>query len=118
MNSLSVDWNLIPVTPTRIGALRKFFQMPTTLLAELECHVTTLNPGESPHPPHQHRAEEMLILKEGTLEARVVEQVTTLTAGSVLFVASNEMHGWTNMSDIPATYYVIQWQTKDSKGAP
>lgn len=109
MNSLFCDWDTLPVTPTRVGAVRKLFQMPTTLLEELECHVTTLNPDESPHPPHRHRAEEMIILKEGTLEAKVEDAVSRITAGSVLWVASNELHGWTNIGDTPATYYVIQW---------
>ena len=109
MNSLVFDWDAIPVTPTQVGAVRKFFQMPTTLLQEIECHVTTLNPGASPHPPHQHRNEEMIIIKEGTLEARVENEILRLTAGSLLFVASNEVHGWTNVGDEPATYYVIQW---------
>jgi quercetin dioxygenase-like cupin family protein len=111
MKSNAFEWEAMVVAPTRVGAVRNLFRTPTMLLRELECHVTTLNPGESPHPPHQHRAEEMLILKEGILEARLVDTVTRIGAGSVLFVASNELHGWTNVGDAPATYHVIQWKT-------
>ena len=42
---------------------------PTATLDELEYHVTTLNPGQSPHPPHQHPNEELIIVKEGAVEA-------------------------------------------------
>ncbi len=113
MNSQSFEWNSIPATPTQVGAVRKFFQMPTMLLQEIECHVTTLNPGASPHPPHQHRHEEIIIIKEGMLQARVENQITRLNIGDILFVASNELHGWTNVGDEPATYYVIQWNVAE-----
>jgi hypothetical protein len=56
-------------------------------------HITTLNPGEVPHAPHKHADEEVLCLKEGTLEAfedgqttRVVAPVALLRGGhSALF---------------------------------
>lgn len=47
-------------------------------------------------------------MKEGVLEAVVEGQAKRVAAGSLLFVASNELHGWTNVGDEPATYYVIQ----------
>src|SRR5262245_6816802 len=49
MGSSVFDWNAIEAQPTKVGSTRKFFQAPTATLDELECHVTTLNPGETPH---------------------------------------------------------------------
>src|ERR1700758_4035531 len=68
MGSSVFDWTAIPVKKTPIGESRKFFRAPTATLDELECHVTTLNPGEMAHPPHQHPDEELIIIKEGTVE--------------------------------------------------
>ena len=68
MGSSTFEWASIPVQPTKIGSTRKFFQAPTATLDELECHVTTLNPGEIPHPPHKHPDEEVVIIREGTVE--------------------------------------------------
>ena len=34
-------------------------------------HVSTLPVGQSPHPPHKHPDEEIVIIKEGTVEALV-----------------------------------------------
>ena len=113
MNSIALDWNAIPAKPTRMGEVRQFFQMRTTLLDELECHVTTLNPGMSPHPPHQHREEEMIIVKEGELEAQLASEMVRVGPGSMLFLASNELHGWTNVGSVPATYYVIRIRTAE-----
>jgi quercetin dioxygenase-like cupin family protein len=111
MRSSVFDWNAVEAKPTKVGAVRKFFQAPTATLDELECHVTTLNPGESPHPPHQHPDEELVIIKEGTLEALNNGQTKTLGPGSIIFQAANQMHGLRNVGKIPATYFVIKWNS-------
>ena len=69
MGANAWDWASLKATPNKTGEVRKVFQAPTATLDELECHITTLNPGESPHAPHQHPDEEVLFLKEGTLDA-------------------------------------------------
>ena len=53
---------------TEVGSVRQFFKTPTATLNQLELHVTTLNPGKSPHPPHKHPNEELIIIREGTVE--------------------------------------------------
>ena len=111
MGSSIFDWNGVAVQPTKIGATRKFFQAPTATLDELECHVTTLNPGESPHPPHKHPDEEVIIVKEGTVESLVGDQVKRVGPGSVIFQASNQMHSIKNVGQTAATYHVIKWNS-------
>jgi quercetin dioxygenase-like cupin family protein len=74
-------------------------------------HVTHLPAGKAPHPPHKHPDEELVIIKEGTLEALVAGQTRRLGAGSVIFQASNQLHGVKNVGDAPATYYVIRWNS-------
>ena len=111
MGSSVFDWNKIPVTQTKTGAVRQFFKAPTATLDELECHVTTLNPGESPHPPHSHPDEELIIVKEGTVEALVNGEMKRVGPGSVIFQASNQVHGLRNVGDGPATYHVIRWNS-------
>jgi len=111
MQSSVFDWNSIMPQPTKIGSTRKFFQAPTATLDELECHVTTLNPGETPHPPHKHPDEEIVIVKEGTVESLVNGQTRRVGPGSVIFQASNQMHGIRNVGEGPATYHVIKWNS-------
>ena len=111
MGSSVFDWSTIPAKPTKTGSSRQFFRAPTATLDELECHVTTLNPGESPHPPHQHPDEELIILKEGTVEALVNGELKRVGPGSVIFQASNQLHGLKNVGDGPATYHVIRWNS-------
>ena len=61
----------------------------------------------------------MMLLKEGTLEATVNGRTFSLSAGSVLFIAQSDLHGWRNNGTTPATYFVLSWKTpKMGKGKP
>ena len=51
LGSAVFDWNSVTAKPTEVGAVRSFFKVRTPTLEQLEVHVTTLNPGKSPHPP-------------------------------------------------------------------
>lgn len=111
MQSAAFDWNAIPVQQTAVGSTRSFFRAPTATLDELELHVTTLNPGQTSHPPHQHLNEELVIIKEGTIEALVQGEWKRVGEGSVIFNASNQLHGLRNVGTTPATYHVINWKS-------
>src|SRR5580698_7820677 len=99
--------DLKPV-PTKVGSRRAVFDAPTPTLSNFECHITTLNPGESPHPPHHHPDEELMVVKEGTLAALQGDQTNIVTAGGIIFEASNELHGLRNIGTNQAVYYVIK----------
>ena len=73
----------------------------------IEMHQTELAPGMAPHPPHSHLNEELLMLREGTLEVTVAGRSTTLGPGGSVYVASGEVHGWRNTGLTPAHYFVI-----------
>ena len=111
MESSIFDWNAIEAQSTKVGSRRQFFQAPTATLDEIECHVTTLNPGETPHPPHKHPDEELIIIKEGLVEATVNGQTKRVGPGSVLFMASNQLHGVRNAGQTAAAYHVIRWKS-------
>jgi quercetin dioxygenase-like cupin family protein len=111
MQSAVFDWNTIPAKQTNVGSVRQFFKAPTATLDELELHVTTLNPGETSHPPHRHPNEELVIVKEGTVEALVNGEWKKVGPGSVIFNASNQLHGIRNVGAGPATYHVINWSS-------
>jgi len=105
------DWNSLTVQKTAVGEVRSVVKGPTATLDELEMHVTTLNPGMASHPPHKHPNEELVILDKGTVEALVNGEWKKLGPGSVIFNASNVLHGLRNVGDTPAQYHVINWRT-------
>jgi XRE family transcriptional regulator, regulator of sulfur utilization len=106
------DWATFPVRETKVGSSRQVVRAPTTTLDELEIHITTLNPGQISHPPHQHPNEELLIIKEGTVEALVNGEWKRVGVGSVIFQASNQLHTIRNAGEGPATYHVVNWKAK------
>jgi len=115
MGSSAFDWTKIVATPTETGSVRKFFQAPTATLDELECHVTTLNPGVASHPAHKHANEELVIIREGTVEVLVNGELKRVGPGSVVFNAANVMHSLRNVGDTPAVYHVISWYSPGMK---
>ncbi len=113
MHSTFFNWADMKVAPTKMGERRAVFDTPTPTLANLECHITTLNPGESPHAPHRHADEELMIVKEGTLAAIQGDHTNTVAAGGIIFEASNELHGLINIGTNRATYWVVKFAPHD-----
>lgn len=111
LDSTAWKWQDLSPKKTDVGELRNVVRQPTRTLDELEMHITTLNAGQESHPPHQHPAEELIIIKEGTLESFVNGEYRKVGPGSVVFQASNQLHGIRNIGKGPATYHVIQWQS-------
>ena len=105
------DWNAMEVKKTDVGALRSLIRQPTATLDELEMHVTTLNPGTTSHPPHTHPNEELVIIREGTVEVLNGGVWKRLGPGSIVFNASNSPHALRNVGEGPTTYHVINWKT-------
>jgi len=115
--SLVLDWEKIPVRPTPVGARRELFDSPTATFANLEGHVTTLNPGEMPHPAHRHPDEEMILVKSGTVHVTINGRTSPAGAGSVIFFASNDEHGLRNPGPEVATYFVLRFLTAQTPAA-
>jgi len=86
---------------------RPVFEGATHTGFVVEMHETELAPGMMPHSSHHHVHEEMLILREGTVEVTIEGKTTQLEPGSVAFVASNEEHGWRNVGTGPARYFIL-----------
>ena len=111
MGSRVIDWNTLTAVPTKVGERRDVFNAPTATLDNFECHITTLNPGEIPHPAHHHPDEELIVLKEGTLNVTISGRTQRVGPGAVIFFASNEVHGMKNVGTTRATYYVFRFVT-------
>jgi quercetin dioxygenase-like cupin family protein len=111
MGSTVFDWNAMTPKATETGSVRTLCKSRTATLDELEIHVTTLEPGKSPHPPHRHPNEELVIIRQGTVEAFENGEWKRLGPGSVIFSASNQLHGLRNVGSEPAVYHVVNWKT-------
>ena len=73
----------------------------------IEVHHTELAPGEAPHAPHRHDREEMVVVREGTIEVTISGKSKKLGPGSIILVGSGEEHGWRNVGTTQAHYVVM-----------
>ena len=118
LQSTVLEWDSVPAKKTDVGSLRQLVRAPTATLDELELHVTTLDPGQTSHAPHRHPNEELVIVREGTVEALVQGEWKRVGAGSVIFNASNQLHALRNVGAGPATYFVVNWSSPGAKRLP
>ena len=111
MKSNVFDWKELAVTPTKTGERRQIFNGPTATLDNFSGHITTLRPGEVAHAPHRHPDEEMIVVKEGTLEVIINGETRRAGPGSVFFYAPNDLHGMKNVGETAASYFVFRFIT-------
>ncbi len=111
MGSKVFDWNSLTETPTATGSVRVVCNAPTATLEDLEIHISTLKPGMMSHPPHKHPNEELIIVRQGTVETLSNRTWIRVGPGSVIFNASNQLHGFKNVGTEPAIYHVINFKT-------
>lgn len=89
------------------GNSRAVFDGLTHSGFHVDLHETQLAPGAAPHAPHKHDHEEIVMVREGTLEVTIEGKVTVVGPGSVVVAGSNDMHGWKNVGTTVAQYFVI-----------
>ena len=73
----------------------------------LDLHESELAAGQAPHASHRHAHEELILIREGTLELTMAGKKIGLGPGSGVYVASNTDHGFRNSGTVPAKYFVL-----------
>ena len=85
------------------------FNGPTDQLRGMVAGMCVLDPGSSPHPPHQHPEEEFLIIATGTGEIICGADTTPVGPGAMMYCAGDTVHGITNTGKVPLTFYWSKW---------
>ncbi|QEH37040.1 Cupin domain protein [Aquisphaera giovannonii] len=73
-----------------------------------------IDPGKSPHQPHVHPDEEVLIVASGEGEIICDGKTTKVGPGSVMYSTPNVPHGINNTGAEPLTFYFMKWLPKGS----
>lgn len=111
LTSAVYDWEKMKPVAVTNGVRRALFDGPTTTLDKLHCHITTLNPGEVSSAPHLHLQEEVIVIREGTIEASFDGKTEIAGPGSVIFFNAHAVTRLRNTGKVPATYTVINYFT-------
>ncbi len=108
--SFWVDYREVAFQPHDKGGIRRFFDRPTAMTKRFEMHMTTLNPGLWSHPPHTHRAAEILLPLEGQAQESIGGVLHPATRGDVIFLESEVPHAIQNTGTKPCRYFAFQFE--------
>ena len=71
-----------------------------------------LDAGKSPHAPHTHPEEEVMVIESGHGKIFCDGKTTEVGPGSVMYTAPNAAHGIDNTGDTPLVFYFIKWASR------
>lgn len=108
--SFWIDWKDVAFQPHDRGGVRRMFDRATAMTTRFEMHVTTLNEGLWSHPPHTHRAAEILLMINNTAQESISGKLRPATVGDLIFLESNVPHAIQNTSKGPCTYFAFQFE--------
>jgi len=91
------------------GKAGVYFQGETAGAKTLQVGRFLLEPGATPHAPHQHVDEEVLIVSRGSGEVFCNGKTVPVKAGAVMFADTNVSHGITNTGDRPLEFYWVKY---------
>jgi mannose-6-phosphate isomerase-like protein (cupin superfamily) len=92
------------------GGGRKYFDRPTAMCENLEIHVTSLAHKGPSHAPHTHIETEITLVIDGDTEMTIDGKTYTAGPGDLYFANSGTLHGISNASDKPCSYFAIKWK--------
>ncbi|MES1220436.1 MAG: cupin domain-containing protein [Bacteroidota bacterium] len=85
----------------------------TSVMANIEVHLTILEPGKAAHPPHTHtNQEELIIVKQGLVKVTIKGKSKTLSAGGLALALPGDEHGAVNAGKTKAEYYIVKYTTR------
>jgi quercetin dioxygenase-like cupin family protein len=107
MKTQHFKYDQLPVTANGKNKRLSMFTAKTHTGFKMESHSSEIAPGEVNHPPHQHLREEMILVREGTVELTVAGKPYRLGPGDVGVIGSNEMHNAKNVGTSLARYFIV-----------
>ncbi len=103
-------WANLEYKQNEKGGRRNVFDQKTTQAERFEMHITTLNTGLMSHPPHTHKAAEILLLIEGQAEESIDGKWIPARVGDIIFLQSEVPHAIRNTGKGACTYFAFQFE--------
>ncbi len=98
----------------------RFFKGSTPNLQYLSCHASILNPGRSPHPPHRHEDEEILLILEGEADLLFPDEQNPgdvsrhhVVSGMLVYLPAGFSHTIEATGTQPVQYLMLRWNAPD-----
>jgi quercetin dioxygenase-like cupin family protein len=110
----------LPLATDEVGGWKPhpIFEGPTQTLKLMESHASSLTQGSTPHPPHAHPEEELLLLLSGKVDLDLPRAETgvvrRLTPGDFVYYPADFPHTLTTVTAEPANYLMFKWRGHDA----
>lgn len=125
----AVEWTRPLTFPLQLGAESRLshsiYLGATPNLVSLDCHYTVLAEGQTPHPPHVHDDEEIIIPLVGDvdiLRATAADSTETrderIGFGRLVYHGSRLPHTIRAVGPGPSGYLVLRWSAPAIVGTP
>lgn len=95
---------------TARGGTRKYFDRPTAMCENYEMHITYLKSKGPSHTPHTHVDTEVILIIDGETEMMIDGKTYKAGPGDLYIAESGKLHGISNASDKPCSYFAFKWR--------
>lgn len=108
--TLLLNADSLPVKQADGKGTKKYFDRPTAMCENYEMHITYLSKKGPSHAPHQHLDTEILLIIDGETEMMIDGKTYTAGPGDMYIAASGKLHGISNASEKPCSYFAFKWR--------
>ena len=99
----------------RSGELGIYVQGDTPGSKDFVTGRFVIDPGKTPHKPHTHAEEEVMVIESGNGEIFCDGKTTKVGPGSIMYTKPNAPHGIDNTGDKPLVFYFVKWKSNASR---
>jgi len=111
------DFPLRDGEPTKPWHAFPAFRGPTRTTSDMKCHASVLIGGHTPHPPHAHVEEELLMPLHGEVELTIpssrndpAPRKERIRPGAFVYYPAWQYHTIRNPGTSPVAYLMFKWQ--------
>lgn len=108
--TMLLNFDSLSYTETNNKGTRKYFDRPSAMTENFEMHITSLKVKGPSHAPHQHVDTEIILVIDGQTEMTIDGKKYTAGPGDLYIAESGKMHGISNASDKPCSYFAFKWR--------
>jgi quercetin dioxygenase-like cupin family protein len=108
--TMLLNFDSLAYTETNNKGTRKYFDRPTAMTENFEMHITSLNVKGPSHASHQHIDTEIILVIDGQTEMTIDGKTYTAGPGDLYIAESGKLHGISNATDKPCSYFAFKWR--------
>ena len=95
----------------------RVFKGSTSSMSKMRSHVSVLSANKTPHPPHRHPEEELIIMLSGEVDIIRADDPPSqqhtaerIGPGSLVYHCAYQSHTIRSVGAGPATYLIFKWR--------